>query len=158
MDERDPCVEKQLKHHADQINDDDAERRTECAAFELAGVRALPQVGALDAIQRSEHRARRAAAAACIGAQLKVANAEGLATQLTLLVDGAIAQDLVRNDPAMARAARDAAQVLLANAGISVDEPDAAGKPTRAAKKPAPKSTPPSSPRTRGSIRRDGAV
>jgi AcrR family transcriptional regulator len=90
--------------------------------------------------------------------QLKVANAEGLATQLTLLVDGAIAQDLVRNDPAMARAARDAAQVLLANAGISVDEPDAAGKPTRAAKKPAPKSTPPSSPRTRGSTRRDGAV
>jgi AcrR family transcriptional regulator len=90
--------------------------------------------------------------------QLKVANAEGLATQLTLLVDGAIAQDLVRNDPSMARAARDAAQVLLANAGISVDEPDDAMKPARAAKKRAPKPTPPSSPRTRGPIRRDRAV
>src|SRR5882757_877521 len=44
--------------------------------------------------------------------------AEGLATQLTLLVDGSIAQDLVRNDPAMARAGKEAAKVLLANAGI----------------------------------------
>lgn len=52
--------------------------------------------------------------------QLGVADAEGLATQLTLLVDGSIAQDLVRNDPAMARAARQAAAVLLANAGVKV--------------------------------------
>jgi hypothetical protein len=50
--------------------------------------------------------------------QLGVADAEGLATQLTLLVDGSIAQDLVRNDPAMARAAKQAATVLLANAGV----------------------------------------
>jgi AcrR family transcriptional regulator len=90
--------------------------------------------------------------------QLDVVNAEGLATQLTLLVDGAIAQDLVRNDPSMARAAKAAARVLLENAGISVDEPDAAAKPARAAKKRAPKSTPLSSPRTRGPIRRDRAV
>src|SRR5207253_4064105 len=41
--------------------------------------------------------------------QLGAADAEGLATQLTLLVDGSIAQDLVRNDPAMARAAKAAA-------------------------------------------------
>jgi AcrR family transcriptional regulator len=67
--------------------------------------------------------------------QLGVADAEGLATQLTLLVDGAIAQDLVRNDPSMARAAKDAARVLLANAGIGNGEPDAAAKPARAAKK-----------------------
>src|SRR3981189_401775 len=53
--------------------------------------------------------------------QLGVADPEGLATQLTLLVDGSIAQDLVRNDPSMARAAKDAARVLLANAGIRVD-------------------------------------
>ena len=53
-------------------------------------------------------------------AQLGVADAEGLATQLALLVDGSIAQDLVRNDPAMARAAKQAAKVLLANAGIDV--------------------------------------
>jgi AcrR family transcriptional regulator len=54
--------------------------------------------------------------------QLGVADAEGLATQLTLLVDGAIAQDLVRDDPAMARMAKQAARVLLANAGISDDQ------------------------------------
>jgi AcrR family transcriptional regulator len=53
--------------------------------------------------------------------QLGVADPEGLATQLTLLVDGSIAQDLVRNDPSMARAAKDAARVLLANAGIRID-------------------------------------
>ena len=44
---------------------------------------------------------------------LDVADAEGLATQLQLLVDGSIAQDLVRDDPSMARAAKDAARVLL---------------------------------------------
>src|SRR5882757_2726823 len=37
--------------------------------------------------------------------ELGAEDAEGLATQLTLLVDGAISQDLVRDDPAMARAA-----------------------------------------------------
>ena len=52
--------------------------------------------------------------------QLDVTDAEGLATQLTLLVDGAIAQDLVRDDPSMARAAKEAAKVLLANAGVRV--------------------------------------
>jgi AcrR family transcriptional regulator len=52
--------------------------------------------------------------------QLGTSDAEGLATQLTLLVDGSIAQDLVRNDPAMARAAKEAATVLLKNAGIEV--------------------------------------
>jgi AcrR family transcriptional regulator len=52
--------------------------------------------------------------------QLCVTNADGLATQLALLVDGSIAQDLVRNDPAMARVAKEAAKVLLANAGIAI--------------------------------------
>ena len=52
--------------------------------------------------------------------QLDVADPEGLATQLTLLVDGSIAQDLVRDDPSMARAAKEAAKVLLANAGVRV--------------------------------------
>ena len=52
--------------------------------------------------------------------QLGVADAEGLATQLAVLVDGCIAQDLVRNDPSMARAAREAARVLLKNAGVDV--------------------------------------
>ena len=52
--------------------------------------------------------------------QLGVANADALATQLALLVDGSIAQDLVRNDPAMARAAKEAARVLLRNAGVKL--------------------------------------
>ena len=73
--------------------------------------------------------------------QLDVADAEGLATQLQLLVDGSIAQDLVRDDPSMARAAKAAARVLLANAGIKVGN-----------------QTPSSSPRKRGPIRRGGAM
>ncbi len=52
--------------------------------------------------------------------QLGVADAEGLATQLQLLVDGAIALDLVRKDPSLARAAKEAAKVLLRNAGVKV--------------------------------------
>src|SRR4030081_3615542 len=59
--------------------------------------------------------------------QLDVADPEGLATQLTLLVDGSIAQDLVRDDPSMARAAKDAARVLLKNAGIEANESDETG-------------------------------
>ena len=54
--------------------------------------------------------------------QLGVSDAEALATQLVLLVDGSIAQDLVRDDPAMARAAKEAAKVLLAGAGVRIDE------------------------------------
>jgi AcrR family transcriptional regulator len=61
--------------------------------------------------------------------QLDVTDAEGLATQLTLLVDGSIAQDLVRNDPSMARAAKEAARVLLGNAGVEVGDGCAAGEP-----------------------------
>ncbi|MCX7360805.1 MAG: helix-turn-helix domain containing protein [Alphaproteobacteria bacterium] len=53
-------------------------------------------------------------------ARLAVAYPDGLATQLMLLVDGAIAAALVRNDPAMARAARDAARVLMIAAGAEV--------------------------------------
>jgi AcrR family transcriptional regulator len=55
--------------------------------------------------------------------RLDVADADNLATQLTLLVDGSIAQDLVRDDPAMARAAKEAARVLLENAGVEFDKP-----------------------------------
>jgi AcrR family transcriptional regulator len=66
--------------------------------------------------------------------QLEVADPEGLATQLQLLVDGAIAQDLVRDDPSMARAAKQAARVLLANAGVDIGEEDATNKPPRVVK------------------------
>jgi AcrR family transcriptional regulator len=56
--------------------------------------------------------------------QLDVADPEALSTQLVLLVDGSIAQDLVRDDPAMARAAKAAATVLLKDAGVQADETD----------------------------------
>jgi AcrR family transcriptional regulator len=75
-------------------------------------------------------------------ARLGVADADGLATQLTLLVDGSIAQDLVRDDPSMARAAKQAARVLLGNAGVKVDD----NYPL------------PSPPRKRGAIRHARAV
>jgi hypothetical protein len=42
--------------------------------------------------------------------------------QLMLLIDGATAAAVIRRDPKVARAARDAARVLLAAAGV--DSPD----------------------------------
>jgi len=63
--------------------------------------------------------------------QLGVKDADALATQLVLLVDGSIAQDLVRNDPSMARAAKEAATVLLRNAGVKVGETPPRGKKPR---------------------------
>jgi hypothetical protein len=50
--------------------------------------------------------------------RLDVPDPDSLATQLALLVDGAIAAALVRGDPAMARAAKDAARVLLGAVGV----------------------------------------
>src|SRR5579872_5215127 len=61
--------------------------------------------------------------------QIGVSDPEGLATQLVLLVDGSIAQDLVRDDPAMARAAKEAAKMLLSGAGVRVDDPSSAPQP-----------------------------
>lgn len=52
---------------------------------------------------------------------LGVADPDGLALQLLLLSEGAIAAMLVREDPAVARAARDAAAVLLRAGGIDPD-------------------------------------
>jgi hypothetical protein len=49
-----------------------------------------------------------------------VKEADALATQLQLLIDGSIALDLVRDDPLMARAAKEAAKALLQNAGVEV--------------------------------------
>jgi hypothetical protein len=51
------------------------------------------------------------------------------------LVDGSIAQDLVRDDPSMARAAKAAAKVLLANAGVEFGERTIPAKPRRNVKK-----------------------
>jgi AcrR family transcriptional regulator len=66
--------------------------------------------------------------------QIGVSDPEGLATQLVLLVDGAIAQDLVRDDPTMARAAKQAAKVILANAGVGIDGMPSSGLPKGQAK------------------------
>jgi hypothetical protein len=50
---------------------------------------------------------------------LDATDADGLATQLTLLIEGAISAALVRRDPALARAAKTAATVLMAAAGVA---------------------------------------
>jgi AcrR family transcriptional regulator len=49
--------------------------------------------------------------------RLGVRDPDGLATQLQILAEGALAASLVRGDPALARAARAAAEVLLDAAG-----------------------------------------
>lgn len=64
-------------------------------------------------------------------ARLEVADPEGLATQLQLLVDGAIAAALVHGDPKVAHAARDAARVLLTAAGVKVPGTDRATRGAR---------------------------
>lgn len=61
--------------------------------------------------------------------QIGVADPDCLATQLVLLVDGSIAQDLIRDDPAMARAAKEAARVLLSGAGVRFDDTPAGSPP-----------------------------
>ena len=128
--------------------------------FADKGFRGCPFVNAVAELGTGDHVVRKIAVAfkesrrvwfRDLLKRLKVADAEGLATQLVLLVDGAIAQDLVRGDPSMARAAREAARVLLRNSGVEVGE-NAATSP-RAAKKPAPSS----SLRKQGPIRRGGA-
>ena len=52
--------------------------------------------------------------------QLDVADPETLSMQLLLLIDGAIAAAIVRGDPKVATAARQAAAVLLQAAGVKV--------------------------------------
>jgi AcrR family transcriptional regulator len=56
--------------------------------------------------------------------RLNATDADGLATQLAILIEGAISAALVRRDPALARAAKTAAMVLMAAAGVA-----AGGKP-----------------------------
>ena len=58
-------------------------------------------------------------------ARLRIAQPEELATQLMLLVDGAIAAAIVRGDPKMARAARIAAVTLLRAGGADIPDGEA---------------------------------
>jgi AcrR family transcriptional regulator len=60
-------------------------------------------------------------------------DADALATQMAMLVDGAIAMAMVRGEPSMARQAASAARVLLANAGIDVSGTSISQKPARVA-------------------------
>jgi hypothetical protein len=52
--------------------------------------------------------------------QLDIDDPETLANQLSLLVDGAYSAALMRNDPAMTKAAISAARILLKNAGVRI--------------------------------------
>jgi AcrR family transcriptional regulator len=99
--------------------------------FADKGFRGCPFVNAVAEMGAEDHAVRKIAIAFKdsrrgwfreLLLQLDVANPDELATQLQLLVDGAIATDLVRNDPSVARAAKAAARVLLRNAGIEVGE------------------------------------
>jgi AcrR family transcriptional regulator len=97
------------------------------SSFASRGFRGCPFVNAVAELSDPAHPANKIAVAFKeqrriwfreLLTKLGVADAEGLATQLMLLVDGAIAAALVRGDPHMARAARKAAGVLLSAAGV----------------------------------------
>ena len=98
-------------------------------AFASAGFRGCPFVNAVAELGKPAHAATKLAVAfkeqrrtwfRQLLARLDVPDPDGLATQLMLLVDGAIAAALVRGDPKMARAAREAARVLLISAGAQI--------------------------------------
>ena len=98
-------------------------------SFAGSGFRGCPFVNAVAELKELKHEANRIALAfkeqrrqwfRALLARLDVTDAERLATQLMLLVDGAIAGALVRGDPKIARAARDAARILLAAAGVEL--------------------------------------
>jgi AcrR family transcriptional regulator len=98
-------------------------------AFASAGFRGCPFVNAVAELGEAAHAATKLAVAfkeqrrtwfRRLLIKLDVPEPDGLATQLMLLVDGAIAAALVRGDPKMARAARAAARVLLIAAGVQI--------------------------------------
>jgi len=98
--------------------------------FGRADFRGCPFVNAVAELGGDDHAARAIALAFKESrtlwfreqlTRLGVADADGLATQLAILVDGAIAANLVRNDPSMARAAKAAARALLTSAGVADD-------------------------------------
>ena len=112
--------------------------------FGARDFRGCPFVNAVAELGAEDHAVRQIATAFKDGRrarfrellqQLGASDADRLATQLQLLVDGAIAADLVHNDPSMAVAAKQAATVLLESAGIKIGKLDQPGKPERAAKK-----------------------
>jgi AcrR family transcriptional regulator len=98
-------------------------------AFANDRFRGCPFVNAVAELKEPGHAANRIAIAfkdarrawfRALLARLEVADPDGLAMQLMLLVDGAIAAAIVRGDPKVARAARAAAATLLMAAGVEV--------------------------------------
>ena len=90
--------------------------------FQATGFRGCPFVNAVAEIGDPKHAASRIAVEFKdqrrqwfreLLARVGVKDPDALAIQLQILVDGAIATALVRNDPAVARPARAAAEVLL---------------------------------------------
>jgi hypothetical protein len=95
---------------------------------ESSGFRGCPFVNAMAELGESCHAARAIAVRFKDGrrawfrdrlAQCGVAEPDLLATQLSLLMDGAAAAMVVRADSSVADAAREAARVLLAAAGVA---------------------------------------
>jgi len=90
--------------------------------FQATGFRGCPFVNAVAEIGDPKHAASRIAIEFKeqrrqwfreLLARVGVKDPDALAVQLQILVDGAIATALVRNDPAVARSARAAAEILL---------------------------------------------
>jgi AcrR family transcriptional regulator len=113
-------------------------------SFAAGGFRGCPFVNAVAELKEPGHAANKLALVfkeqrrtwfRDLLIRLGVADPEGLAMQLMLLVDGAIAAALVRGDPTVARAAREAARVLLEAAGVAAGGPDARPKAPRHARK-----------------------
>ena len=75
------------------------------------------------------HKEKRRALFRTLLIRLEVADPDGLANQLMILGEGAVAQALVHGDPKMARAARDAAGTLLVAAGVRLADAHYSAKP-----------------------------
>jgi len=98
-------------------------------SFASGRFRGCPFVNAVAELKEPGHEANKIALAfkderrawfrALLG-RLRVADPAGLAIQLSLLVDGAIAAAVVRGDPKVARSARAAAATLLSAAGVEI--------------------------------------
>lgn len=98
-------------------------------SFGTRGFRGCPFVNAVAELGEGEHAAKAVALEFKQGREawfrdllvkLGIVAPDLLATQLAILVDGAIATNLVRGDPAMARAAKAAAITLLSQAGVAI--------------------------------------
>lgn len=91
--------------------------------------RGCPFVNAVAELKQPAHAANRIALAfkeerrkslRALLVELGADNPDALSLQLQLLIDGAIAAGIVRGDPKVAAAAREAARVLLVAAGVTV--------------------------------------